>query len=128
MRHCLLLGTARRVGRTQEGWRRQRAKVIRSYEEFLDWAARIRGATKPSEYRNLLELLAQYFDGPIEQYREFVDNFVKQVDEIPASIAAKRELKIELHLAISIAESAKSAYDVEFGRMKERLKRDLDRS
>jgi hypothetical protein len=46
------------------------------YEEFMDWAASLRRASVPSEYDNLLELLARYPDGPIEQYRTFVDEFV----------------------------------------------------
>ena len=33
------------------------------YEEFLDWGARLRGASAPSEYHNLLELLARYLEG-----------------------------------------------------------------
>ena len=36
----------------------------------MDWAASLRGASVPSEYDNLLELLARYADGPVEQYRD----------------------------------------------------------
>jgi TIR domain len=40
-----------------------------AYEELFDWAARLRGSSVPSQYHNLLELLARYMDGPVEQYR-----------------------------------------------------------
>ena len=42
-------------------------------------------------------------DGPIEQYREFVDNYVAQVDDLPKAIAAGDEVRIEAHLTISIS-------------------------
>lgn len=40
-----------------------------AYEEFMDWAASLRGVSAPSEFRNLLDLLARFADGPVEQYR-----------------------------------------------------------
>ena len=54
------------------------------YEQFMDWAAGIRGVRALPEYRQALELLARYADGPIERYREFVDNFVTMVRQAPS--------------------------------------------
>ena len=51
-----------------------------AYEEFFDWAAQLRGASAPSQYHNLLELLVGFVDGRFEQYWEFVDDFIRQVD------------------------------------------------
>jgi hypothetical protein len=36
----------------------------------------MRGAAVPSGYQTLIELFARHVDGPIEQYRGFVDEYV----------------------------------------------------
>jgi hypothetical protein len=100
-----------------------------AYEEFLDWAARMRGASIATEYRHLLELLARYSDGPVEQYREFVDKLVERADGIPAAIAASESgFLIELQLKISIPDEVSAAYNAEFDRLKPRLQRESAKS
>jgi TIR domain len=88
-----------------------------AYEEFMDWAASLRGVSAPSEFRNLLDLLARYADGPVEQYRTFVDGFIAKVDALPAAIATGREVKLELTLTISIPEDVVQSYGAEFDRL-----------
>jgi hypothetical protein len=68
----------------------------------MDWAAGVRGVRAPPEYRNALELLARHADGPIERYREFVDDFVTMVDKLPAAVAAGKTIRLELTLVLSI--------------------------
>jgi hypothetical protein len=94
------------------------------YEEFLDWAASVRGSRVPSGYLNLIELMSRYMDGPISQYREFVDEFVEKIDELPAATAAGRVLSIELHLILSIPSETVRAYNAEWDRVEEQLKKD----
>jgi TIR domain len=88
-----------------------------TYEEFMDWAASLRGVSAPPEFRNLLDLLARYANGPVEQYRTFVDDFIAKVDALPAAIATGREVKLELTLTISIPEEVVQAYSAEFDRL-----------
>jgi len=87
------------------------------YEEFMDWAASLRGVSAPSEYRKLLILLARYMNGPIDQYRQFVDEFVTQVDAIPAIIASGTRAQIEISLALSIPDDVTDACHAELGRI-----------
>lgn len=92
------------------------------YEEFLDWAASMRGTSVPSEFHKLLQLAARFMDGPVEQYRLFVDNYVAQVDTLPASITAGNELRLEAHLIISIPDEVMQAYYTELTRLENQLK------
>jgi hypothetical protein len=92
------------------------------YEEFLDWAASMRGISVPPEFRSLLQLAARFIDGPVEQYRLFVDNYVAQVDALPAAIAAGNELRLEAHLVISIPDEVMQAYYAELARLENQLK------
>jgi TIR domain len=94
-----------------------------SYEELMDWAASVRGASAPSEFHNLLELLARYVDGPVEQYRLFVDDYVATVDAVPAAVAAGNKLRLEMSLTISIPDEVSQAYNAEFERLRNQLKR-----
>lgn len=83
------------------------------YEEFIDWAARLRGVSVDSSFRPLLELLARYAEKPVEQYREFVDRFVSQADELPAVIAAGGQPQLSVSLHLSIDEDAARAFEAE---------------
>lgn len=73
----------------------------------MDWAASLRGASVTSEYDNLLELLARYADGPVGQYRTFVDEFVAKIDKVPAALIAGDELHLEIALVVSIPDKVK---------------------
>jgi TIR domain len=95
------------------------------YEEFMDWAASLRGASVPSEYDNLLELLARYSDGPVEQYRMFVDEFVAKVDAVPAALAAGNEVRLEMALVVSIPDEVETAYEAEFNRLEKQHEFDM---
>lgn len=95
------------------------------YEEFMDWAASLRGASAPSEYDSLLELLARYAEGPVEQYRAFVDDYVAKVDAVPAALAAGNEVTLEMALIVSIPDEVKTAYDTEFDRLRNQLEQDM---
>ena len=66
------------------------------YERFLDWAARLRGASVPSDFRNLLELAARFADPPVKEYRRFVDEYVTQANMLLADYAAGRPLRSRL--------------------------------
>ena len=78
----------------------------------------------PSEYDNLLELLARYADGPVKQYRTFVDEFVAKVDKVPGALIAGDEVHLEMTLVVSIPDDVEKAYDAEFNRLRKRLKQD----
>ena len=95
------------------------------YEEFLDWAASLRGASVPSQFRNLLELAARYSDEPVEKYRRLVDEYVAQVDaiydRIPAAIAAGKPIEFEVNIVLSNREEVVNDYVAELNRLRSRL-------
>jgi hypothetical protein len=81
------------------------------YEGFMDWSANIRGTVVPSGYGDVVEALAQYSDASIENYRQFVDKFVEQVDRVPAAVESGEPLMVEMDLVLEISEDVKAAYD-----------------
>ena len=91
------------------------------YEQVLDWAAKLRGASVPSEFRNLLELAARFADSPVKEYRQFVDGYVAQANTLLEDYAAGRPLRIEGHLAFSISEEVINDYKAELYRLNSRL-------
>jgi hypothetical protein len=90
------------------------------YERFLDWAADIRSTIVSNEYRRLLELLALFVEGPISQYREFVDDFVASVDRLPEHLShgtPDEPLRIEMTLVLNIPDDVLADYEAEFDRL-----------
>jgi hypothetical protein len=57
--------------------------VIQIYESMMDWAAELRNTSVPSDYEELLELMARMADGPIRQIRDFIQLAVDQIAQIP---------------------------------------------
>jgi hypothetical protein len=88
------------------------------YEEILNWAARVRGANASPDFRDLAEMLAQYADAPVEQYRIFVDSFIAQAEEVPSILAEGREARVEATLANHIPDELKSSFGAEFDGLK----------
>jgi len=70
------------------------------YEEFMDWATSVRGVSAPREFRNLLELATRFADEPVEKYRRFVDEYVAEVDALPAAIAAGEPVRLQASLVL----------------------------
>jgi len=68
-------------------------RINAAYEGLIDWVAKLRGASIPSEYGKAIGLLASMNDSPIAEYREFVDEVVEYCDRLPAQIAAGDEVE-----------------------------------
>ena len=92
------------------------------YEELMDWAASVRGASAPSEFHKLLDLLARFVDAPIQQYRSFVDDFAAKVDAVPATLAAGEQVQIEMCLTLTLPDETMQAYRDECDRLIRQLK------
>lgn len=79
-------------------------RVVDGYEQMLDWAADLRGIGVSDLLEPLYEAAAEASRQPISEFRDFIDNTVKQFDEIPGYLANndpnKPPLRIEseLHL------------------------------
>ena len=91
------------------------------YVRFLEWAASLKCIDAPSELRNLLEIAARFANEPLEKYRRFVDEYVAQVDEFPARIAAGEPLHIEGSINLSSPDEVTRDYVTELNRLRNRL-------
>lgn len=102
-------GDPARIKRLAERW-------ISLYEGMLDWSARIRGTGHSSRFAQSFELSAQLMDEPIENFREFVDELVAQMDQIPAAVASNESLDVTLILTLSIEEGLPERVTAEINR------------
>lgn len=93
------------------------ARLIDIYEEFLDWAAYIRGVSVPDELQNAFELTAQLIQGPVRQIREFVDSLVARVERIPEQLLRGESVNLEMTLKIDIDAEVLSAAMQELERL-----------
>jgi hypothetical protein len=89
-----------------------------AYEEFMDWAAKVRGVGAPPKFHYLLELAAHFADEPIEQYRVFIDEYIAKVDALPAALAAGENVDLGTRLIVSLPPETMEAYNAELARLK----------
>jgi hypothetical protein len=94
-----------------------------TYEEFLDWAASMRGVSVPLECQDLLQAAARFADGPIEQYRLFIDDYVVQLDALPDALSAGTDIHLGGDLVFYISPEIMQDYYVELERLKRQIKR-----
>jgi hypothetical protein len=96
----------------------QFAKSMNSlYEGVMDWVARVRGVSRPSEYNRYIELLAGMNDSAISAYRKWVDDLVAHNDRLPARIVAGESSVFENTLSFTVQEGAANALNAEFARI-----------
>jgi hypothetical protein len=86
------------------------------YEDCLDWAARLGGARAPREYLECLDLLARYVDAPVRSYREFLNNFIEELDRLPAALSAGN-VRISMILNWNIPTEVSSSFAAEIQRL-----------
>jgi hypothetical protein len=96
-------------------------RLISIYEEFLDWAANIRGVGVPTEMQRALELSARLAELPVRQIREFVDHFVALVEKIPEQLQRGESLHLEITVKIEIDDDDLSALTHELDRLREEI-------
>lgn len=88
-----------------------------TYAGMLDWAVRLRGARKSATFRQLFELEARLIDGPARTYYDFVDGFVRRLDESLPRIANGEPVDLQLSLTFIIDEDAVEAISAEMERV-----------
>ena len=76
--------------------------IVSTYDALLDWAARIRGAAVPPEWSLLIEKMARLADKPLDGVRQFFDEFVGLVSEIPRRVETGAPIKFHLTLALEL--------------------------
>jgi hypothetical protein len=89
------------------------------YEDLLQWAARLHAVVRPPTFVPLFGLVARLFDETITNYRTFVDEFVTQIDRVPAAIRAKQDLNVHLDIVFSVPDELSEQISVESDRLAE---------
>ena len=75
------------------------------YEEFMDWAARLRGCTVNDEHaRNALNALAKTADENLESMRGFVGRIVSECDLMVERLDAGEAIHLELVVELTLKE------------------------
>lgn len=90
------------------------------YADLLSWASRLRAANKSSTYVTLFEAVARLIDQPIQEYRDFVDELLREVDRLPQAIRSGQPTEINLTLTLSMDAAAQAAFQKELATL-ERL-------
>jgi hypothetical protein len=91
--------------------------VVQVYESMLDWAAELRNTTVPSDWVELVELVARMADGPVRQIREFIQLVAAQIAQIPllmeqarnagATVESPKVLELTMELELDPANQEK---------------------
>jgi hypothetical protein len=71
------------------------------YEAMLDWSAELRGLRVPDELRPAFELAARMADQPVAQVRAWIDQLVRDVDELPGRVATGEDARVHARLTLS---------------------------
>jgi hypothetical protein len=75
-------------------------RFIRSYEDLMDWASRIRGTQTPDRFQPVFELAATLVDRPLSEIRAFINDAVDKVEHVPELLANARGERALLDLSI----------------------------
>ena len=81
-------------------------KFVLAYEEILDWAASVRGATVPDSWRMFVEATASTVDSFVEALRDVFDGFVRYCTQIPELVERGEPIRFRLTLTLDFHEGA----------------------
>jgi hypothetical protein len=96
-------------------------RLIAIYEEFLDWAARVRGAVMPDSLERAVELAATFMDTPIVEIREFMDQIIMATERLPEQVGEDNDTPITLTFTLTLTIDDNIVR--EFGRELKRVRR-----
>lgn len=86
-------------------------------EDLLDWSSRVRALGVPRDYEELFSLLARTADQPIAEYRTFVDDAVRQMDQLPELLARDENTIVKVTLTLTLDQALIDEYLAEAQRL-----------
>lgn len=93
------------------------------YEGLMRWAVNVRGTSRPTVYDRAFDILASFADRPVEQYREFADLVITQIDRtLRLLISGEPIVPLQLTLTLSIDDEVAE----EWGREMEHLEQSVN--
>jgi hypothetical protein len=78
-------------------------RILSVYEELLDAATQIRSIDPPDLLRRMFEIASRYMEGPIAQFRRFIDTAVQEMEQLPdraSDLDEPRAITLDLVLRI----------------------------
>lgn len=97
------------------------SRLIAVYEEFLDWAAKLRGMNVPNQLSLAFELAAQFASGPAGDIRAFVDDLATRTEAIPDRLNRGENVQIQMTLTVDVDDRVASEFSRELDRVLETL-------
>ena len=88
--------------------------LMGGYEGLLEWSAQLRADGVPPRLRKIYDAVSDLADTPLQQYRDYVDRVVAELDKLPEALRDGKEITLELKLTLTIDEAAKSRLQAEF--------------
>ncbi len=97
-------------------------RLVAVYEEFLDWAARVRDLVVPDSLERAFEIAATFMDTPIFEIREFMDQFITAAERLPKQLAEDGDTPIAqtFTLTLSVDDNIVREYGRELKRVRRR--------
>lgn len=80
-------------------------RIIESYEGILDWEMKVREFDPPGYLSEVCEVVPRMAELPLQQFRDFIDDVVRETDRIPVFVASSEpegQLVIKLDLVLSM--------------------------
>lgn len=100
-------------------------RILQTYGDLLEWAASLRTVDPPEVLVPSFEMAAQMANQPLSEIREFIDDVVRGIDQVPAYLDNHKKgdppLCLDLILKLSIDEEVSA----EFQRRTKRARRKL---
>ncbi len=93
------------------------ARLVAAYEDFLDWAARVRGARPPARFRRLFELHATSADRAIVKFREFIDRYAEAASERLMLAGQTEPIIVDITFPLGPDPEVQAAIDREYRRL-----------
>jgi hypothetical protein len=82
-------------------------RFISVYEDFMDWAAELRGASATGGGTEVLRLLARWVEQPVGVCRRFVREFVAEVDTFTERLGRGESVSVEMTLTLELDEATR---------------------
>jgi len=80
-------------------------RFVSVYEDFMDWAAELRGTSASGDGAEVFKLLARWAEQPVEECRRFVNELVTELDTATERIARGEKLNLTMTVTLQLDEA-----------------------
>jgi 5-methylcytosine-specific restriction endonuclease McrA len=103
--------------------------IMGFYSELLEVSAQLRAQGVPPKFRRLADICGEMADAPLDQFRDFIDRIIQQLDGVPSAVREKRPVTLtKLIFNIAIDENVMERHRQEIARLAREKQRGTHRS